>query len=617
MTEWREGDSVCALVAGGGYAEYCLAPAPQCLPVPKGLTAVEAAGIPETFFTVWTNVFERGRLAAGETLLVHGGSSGIGTVAIQLARAFGAHVLATAGSPEKCAACATLGAERAINYRDEDFVAVVKERTGGRGADVILDMVGGDYIPRNVDCLALEGRLVLIALQRGARAELNFATLLFRRLTITGSSLRPRTIEQKGAIARARRGESLAAPRVGPGAPRHPRPLSPRRGRGRPPPHGVGPAYREAGIGRGPLRRCSTKVAPDPGAAGHRRVRAAGLSSRSEAGLRPDERMSRRLRERHHNLLRAEVLLRAVPRAGSFRIALCYPNLYFVGMSNLGFQGVYQMLNAARRGLRARLPARRRGPRRARAARRHAADQLRDRARPRPLRRGRLLGLVRERLPARAADAAHGGHPAARGRPRDRRSAGGARRRGAVPEPGAAGALRRPDRGGRGRGAGAAADGGAAGRADPRAGLEHARPRRTASTCPRATRCATTTTARWPPTTGPGPVVRQRGWPGKMAAAAVRDPDAAHRDVDEVHGRDLARLSLHVPLLLGGLQLPAGARLLAPADRRPRARGAARTRTRSGSSRPRSATTPRSTASWTTWPGWATRSRWRRCGSTT
>jgi putative PIG3 family NAD(P)H quinone oxidoreductase len=205
VTEWRVGDSVCALLAGGGYAEYCLAPAPQCLPVPKGLTAVEAAGIPETFFTVWTNVFERGRLAAGETLLVHGGSSGIGTVAIQLARAFGARVLATAGSAEKCAACVSLGAERAINYRDEDFVAVVKERTGGRGADVILDMVGGDYIPRNVECLALEGRLVLIALQHGAKAELNFATVLFRRLTITGSSLRPRTVEQKGAIARALR----------------------------------------------------------------------------------------------------------------------------------------------------------------------------------------------------------------------------------------------------------------------------------------------------------------------------------------------------------------------------------------------------------------------------
>jgi len=204
-TGWRTGDLVCALVAGGGYAEYCLAPAPQCLPVPKGLTAIEAAGIPETFFTVWTNVFERGRLVSGETLLVHGGASGIGTAAIPMARALGARVLATAGSPEKCAACVALGAERAINYRDEDFVAVVGEATGGRGVDVILDMVGGDYIPRNLDCLALEGRLVLIALQRGAKAEVNFTSVLYRRLTITGSSLRARTVEQKGAIARALR----------------------------------------------------------------------------------------------------------------------------------------------------------------------------------------------------------------------------------------------------------------------------------------------------------------------------------------------------------------------------------------------------------------------------
>ena len=205
VTEWRPGDAVCALVAGGGYAEYCVAPAPQCLPVPKGLTAIEAAAIPETFFTVWTNVFERGRLVAGETLLVHGGASGIGTTAIQMARALGARVFATAGSAEKCAACVALGAERAINYREENFVAVVKEATEGRGVDVILDMVGGDYIPRNLDCLALEGRLVLIALQRGARAELNFTSVLQRRLTITGSSLRPRTVEQKGAIARALR----------------------------------------------------------------------------------------------------------------------------------------------------------------------------------------------------------------------------------------------------------------------------------------------------------------------------------------------------------------------------------------------------------------------------
>jgi NADPH2:quinone reductase len=203
VSDWHEGDLVCALVAGGGYAEYCLAPAPQCLPIPKGLTAVEAAGLPETFFTVWTNVFERGRLAPGETLLVHGGSSGIGTAAIPLARALGSRVLATAGSPEKCAACLALGAERAIDYRKEDFVQAVKEATGGKGVDVILDMVGGDYIPRNLDCLALDGRLVLISLQRGTRAELDFATLLFRRLTVTGSSLRARTVEQKGAIARA------------------------------------------------------------------------------------------------------------------------------------------------------------------------------------------------------------------------------------------------------------------------------------------------------------------------------------------------------------------------------------------------------------------------------
>ena len=205
VTEWRPGDAVCALVAGGGYAEYCVAPAPQCLRVPKGLTAIEAAALPETFFTVWTNVFERGRLVAGETLLVQGGASGIGTTAIQMARALGARVFATAGSAEKCAACVALGAERAIHYRDQDFVAVVKEATEGRGVDVILDMVGGDYIPRNLDCLALEGRLVLIALQRGARAELNFTSVLQRRLTITGSSLRPRTVEQKGAIARALR----------------------------------------------------------------------------------------------------------------------------------------------------------------------------------------------------------------------------------------------------------------------------------------------------------------------------------------------------------------------------------------------------------------------------
>ena len=166
---WRSGDQVCALVSGGGYAEYCAAPAPQCLPVPRGMELASAAAIPETFFTVWTNVFERGRLKPGESVLVHGGSSGIGTTAIQMARAFGSRVFATAGSPEKCAACQRLGAERAINYHEEDFVAVMKDLTGGRGVDVILDMVGGDYLQRNLDCLAADGRLVQIAVLGGAR----------------------------------------------------------------------------------------------------------------------------------------------------------------------------------------------------------------------------------------------------------------------------------------------------------------------------------------------------------------------------------------------------------------------------------------------------------------
>jgi NADPH2:quinone reductase len=201
--EWQVGDDVCALVTGGGYAEYCLAPGPQCLPVPRGFTMVQAAALPETFFTVWTSVFERGRLAAGETLLVHGGSSGVGTAAISLARAFGARVLVTAGSDEKCAACERLGAERAINYRVEDFVAVVRERTGGRGVDVILDMVAGDYVPRNIEALAAEGRLVVIAHVRGTRAEVDLRAVVQRRLTLTGGSLRVRTVEQKGAIARA------------------------------------------------------------------------------------------------------------------------------------------------------------------------------------------------------------------------------------------------------------------------------------------------------------------------------------------------------------------------------------------------------------------------------
>jgi putative PIG3 family NAD(P)H quinone oxidoreductase len=203
VSGWSVGDPVCALVAGGGYAEYCVAPSAQCLPVPKGLSLVEAAAIPETFFTVWHNVFERGRLAKGEVLLVHGGSSGIGTTAIQLGRAFGARVLATAGNAEKCRACELLGAERAINYKDDDFAAVVKEATGGRGADVILDMVGGDYTPRNVQCLTVEGRLVQIAFLRGSKVELDLRPVMHKRLTVTGSTLRPRPVEEKGAIARA------------------------------------------------------------------------------------------------------------------------------------------------------------------------------------------------------------------------------------------------------------------------------------------------------------------------------------------------------------------------------------------------------------------------------
>jgi NADPH:quinone reductase len=203
VQHWRPGDQVCALLAGGGYAEFCKAPAVQCLPVPKGIELTHAAGIPETFFTVWTNVFERGRLVRGESILIHGGSSGIGTTAIQLARAFGARVFATAGSDEKCAACESLGAERAFNYRAVDFVAAVRDATGGAGVDVVLDMVGGEYLQRNIDVLALEGRLLLIGQLGGAKSQINTVPVLQRRLTVTGSTLRARTVSEKGRIARA------------------------------------------------------------------------------------------------------------------------------------------------------------------------------------------------------------------------------------------------------------------------------------------------------------------------------------------------------------------------------------------------------------------------------
>lgn len=199
---WREGDRVCALVAGGGYASHCVAPGPQCLPVPAGLDWATAAALPETFFTVWTNLFDRGRLSAGESVLIHGGTSGIGTTAIQLARAFGARVVATAGSVEKCRACERLGAERAVNYRDADFVEAARAATAGRGVDVILDIVGGDYLARNLEALAVDGRLVVIGLIGGAKAPLDLRPVLQKRLTITGSTLRPRAVSEKGAIAR-------------------------------------------------------------------------------------------------------------------------------------------------------------------------------------------------------------------------------------------------------------------------------------------------------------------------------------------------------------------------------------------------------------------------------
>ncbi|MBO1111820.1 NAD(P)H-quinone oxidoreductase [Bordetella petrii] len=199
------GDKVCALVAGGGYAEYCVAPAAQCLPIPKGLSEIEAAGLPETYFTVWSNVFDRGALQDGETLLVHGGASGIGTTAIQLARALGNTVYATVGSDERARAVEALGAARGINYKTQDFVQEVRDATGGAGVNVILDMVAGEYINRNMKCLADDGRIVVIALLGGARAEVDCNQILRRRLTLTGSTLRPRPVAFKGAIAQALR----------------------------------------------------------------------------------------------------------------------------------------------------------------------------------------------------------------------------------------------------------------------------------------------------------------------------------------------------------------------------------------------------------------------------
>ena len=203
VNAWKVGDRVCALVSGGGYAEFCSVPARQCLPLPAGLDVIQAAAIPETFFTVWTNVFERGRLAAGESILIHGGSSGIGTTAIQLAHVSGARVLTTAGSDEKCSACRSLGAEVAINYRSADFVAGVRDATNGRGVDVVLDMVGGDYLQRNIDCLAMDGRLVQIGMLGGLKAQVNMGPVLQRRLWITGSTLRARSVAEKAAIAQA------------------------------------------------------------------------------------------------------------------------------------------------------------------------------------------------------------------------------------------------------------------------------------------------------------------------------------------------------------------------------------------------------------------------------
>jgi putative PIG3 family NAD(P)H quinone oxidoreductase len=203
VTRWKIGDKICALVPGGGYAEYCVTDEATALPVPKGFSYVEAAALPETFMTVWHNVFERGALKSGETFLVHGGSSGIGTTAIMLAKQFGATVIATAGSPEKCEACRKLGADVAIDYNKEDFVAVTKEATGKKGANLILDMIGGDYVDRNFEAAAVEGRIVQIATQKGTKVTADLRRLMLKRLTLTGSTLRARPVSDKAEIARA------------------------------------------------------------------------------------------------------------------------------------------------------------------------------------------------------------------------------------------------------------------------------------------------------------------------------------------------------------------------------------------------------------------------------
>ena len=205
VEDWRIGDAVCALTPGGGYAEYCTAPAAYCLPPPHGLSLLEAAGLPENYFTVWHNVFERGRLREGEAFLVHGGSSGIGLAAIQLAKAFGAMVVTTVGNPAKAAFCRDIGADHVIDYREQDFVAEVARITAKRGVDLVLDMVGGDYIARNLRCLALEGRLVMIAFLHGSRAEVDWRYIMLRRLTVTGSTMRASPHERKAAIARTLR----------------------------------------------------------------------------------------------------------------------------------------------------------------------------------------------------------------------------------------------------------------------------------------------------------------------------------------------------------------------------------------------------------------------------